>query len=44
MMTFRKLSAASVGKMLMSYFTQNTPKPTHDFKVDAGKVLDSETG
>ncbi len=41
MMTFRKLSAASVGKMLMRYFTEHTPQPTHDFSVDPGKVRDN---
>jgi len=30
MMTFRKLAAASAGKLLRAYFTENTPEPIHD--------------
>jgi energy-coupling factor transporter ATP-binding protein EcfA2 len=30
MMTFRKLAAASAGKLIRSYFTENTPAPTGD--------------
>lgn len=41
MMTFRKLAAGSVGKLLRAYFTENTPESTHDFRIDLGKVADS---
>lgn len=41
MMTFRKLSAASVGSLIAAYFTENTPDPTHDFRTMPGKQLDS---
>ena len=30
MMNFRKLAAASRGKLLRKYFTENTPEPIHD--------------
>ena len=40
-MTFRKLSASSAGKLLRAYFTENTPDPRHDFRLDPGKQLDS---
>ena len=30
MMNFRKLAAASQGKLLRKYFTENTPEPIHD--------------
>ena len=41
MMTFRKLSANSAGKLLRAYFTENTPDPRHDFRTEIGKQLDS---
>lgn len=41
MMTFRKISAASVGKLIAAYFTEGAPDPTHDFRTDQGRVLDS---
>ena len=41
MMTFRKLAAASAGKLIRAYFTENTQQPTHDFGNDLGKELDS---
>jgi hypothetical protein len=40
-MTFRKLAADSAGKLIRAYFTENTPQPTHDFRTDPGRVLDS---
>ena len=40
-MTFRKLAAASAGKLIRAYFTENTPQPAHDFRTDPGRVLDS---
>ena len=40
-MKFRKLAAGSAGKLLRAYFTENTPDPRHDFRVDPGKELDS---
>ena len=30
MMTFRKLAAASAGRLLRAYFTESTPEPSHD--------------
>ncbi len=41
MMTFRKLAADSAGKLIRAYFTENTPQPTHDFRTEVGKELDS---
>ncbi len=41
MMTFRKLAADSAGKLIRAYFTENTPQPTHDFRIDLGKEVDS---
>ncbi len=41
MMTFRKISAASVGAQIAAYFTENTPDPDHDFRTDPGRKLDS---
>ncbi|MHB0671724.1 MobF family relaxase [Roseomonas mucosa] len=40
MMTFRKLAAASAGKLIRAYFTENTPEPIHDPAVTPGKHLD----
>jgi len=40
-MTFRKLAADSAGKLIRAYFTENTPQPTHDFRTDLGKEVDS---
>lgn len=41
MMNFRKISAASKGKLLLRYFTEDTPEPIHQ-AVDAhGRKLDS---
>ncbi len=40
MMTFRKLAAASAGKLLRAYFTEDTPEPTHDPNLAAGRRLD----
>ena len=40
MMTFRKLAAASAGKLLRAYFTENTPEPAHDPDVTPGRHLD----
>ncbi len=42
MMNFRKISAASKGKLLLRYFTEDTPEPIHAAAVDAnGRQLDS---
>lgn len=42
MMNFRKISAASKGKLLLRYFTEDTPEPIHPPAVDAqGRHLDS---
>jgi len=41
MMTFRKLSASSVGRLIAAYFTENAPDPAHDFRLSADKVADS---
>lgn len=42
MMNFRKISAASKGKLLLRYFTEDTPEPIHSQAVDAqGRKLDS---
>ncbi|UZO94698.1 MobF family relaxase [Roseomonas mucosa] len=40
MMTFRKLAAASAGKLIRAYFTENTPEPIHDPDVTPGKHFD----
>ncbi|WP_424140113.1 MobF family relaxase [Roseomonas chloroacetimidivorans] len=40
MMTFRKLAAASAGKLIRAYFTENTPEPIHDPVTTPGKHLD----
>lgn len=41
MMTFRKLAAASSGKLLRAYFTENTPEPIHDPNTALGPQLDA---
>ena len=42
MMNFRKISAASKGKLLLRYFTEDTPEPIHASPVDEnGRNLDS---
>ena len=40
MINFRKLAAASVGKLLRAYFTENTPEPIHDPDRTPGRQLD----
>lgn len=40
-MTFRKLAAASAGKLLRAYFTENTPEPAHDPAITPGRQLDA---
>ncbi|USQ74186.1 relaxase domain-containing protein (plasmid) [Roseomonas mucosa] len=40
MMTFRKLAAASSGKLLRAYFTESTPEPASDAPVQRGRHLD----
>ena len=40
MMTFRKLSAAGLGKLLRAYFTENTPETAHDPATTPGRHLD----
>ena len=41
MMNFRKIAAASKGRLLLRYFTENTPEPIHPAGVDAaGRQLD----
>ena len=41
MMNFRKIAAASKGKLLLRYFTENTPEPIHPAGIDpAGRQLD----
>ena len=40
MMTFRKLAAASSGKLLRAYFTESTPEPASDASVQRGRHLD----
>ena len=40
MMTFRKLAAASSGKLLRAYFTENTPEPARDPATTPGRHLD----
>jgi hypothetical protein len=41
MMNFRKIAAASKGRLLLRYFTENTPEPIHPPGVDAaGRQLD----
>ena len=40
-MNFRKIAAASAGRLLLRYFTENTPEPIHPPPVDAdGRRLD----
>ena len=34
-MNFRKIAAASAGRLLLRYFTENTPEPIHPAPVDA---------
>ena len=42
MMNFRKISATSKGKILLRYFTEDTPEPIHPPALDAnGRHLDS---
>ena len=42
MMNFRKIAAASKGRLLLRYFTENTPEPIHPPALDtAGRQLDS---
>ena len=42
MMNFRKISASSQGKILLRYFTEDTPEPIHPPALDAnGRHLDS---
>jgi len=42
MMNFRKLAASSKGRLLLRYFTENTPEPIHEAGVAAaGRQLDS---
>jgi hypothetical protein len=42
MMNFRKLAAASKGRALLRYFTEDTPEPIHEPGVAAaGRQLDS---
>ncbi|MEO8713915.1 MAG: MobF family relaxase, partial [Acetobacteraceae bacterium] len=41
MMNFRKIAAASKGRLLLRYFTEDTPEPTHPAPVDAaGRQLE----
>lgn len=41
MLNFRKIAAASKGKLLLRYFTENTPEPIHPAPVDAlGRTLE----
>ena len=40
MMTFRKLAAASSGKLLRAYFTESAPEPASDQIVQRGRHLD----
>ena len=40
MINFRKLAAASSGKLLRAYFTENTPEPIHDPAITPGRQLD----
>ena len=41
MMNFRKIAAASKGRLLLRYFTENTPEPIHPSVLDAaGRQLD----
>jgi energy-coupling factor transporter ATP-binding protein EcfA2 len=51
MMTFRKLAAASSGRLLRAYFTENTPEPSHDIETlgeaafgDGGRLTAYYTG
>src|SRR4051812_8660885 len=41
MMNFRKIAAASQGRLILRYFTENTPEPTHPLALDeAGRQLE----
>ena len=41
MMNFRKIAAASKGRLLLRYFTENTPEPIHPAALDAaGRQLE----
>ncbi|HJT76999.1 MAG TPA: MobF family relaxase, partial [Gemmataceae bacterium] len=41
MMNFRKIAAASKGRLILRYFTENTPEPIHPSPVDAaGRQLE----
>jgi len=41
MMNFRKIAAASKGRLLLRYFTEDTPEPSHPPPVDdAGRQLE----
>ena len=40
MMPFRKLSAASKGKLLLAYFTESRSEPARDPGLATGKVLE----
>jgi len=42
MMTFRKISASSQGRLVTAYFTQDVPESEHDFAVDPGRVPDGD--
>ncbi|WP_308721276.1 MobF family relaxase [Komagataeibacter xylinus] len=44
MMTFRKISAESSGRLITAYFTQELPEPEHDFRTRPGKVPDADGG
>ncbi|MBV1835391.1 MobF family relaxase [Novacetimonas pomaceti] len=44
MMTFRKISAESSGRLITAYFTQELPDPEHDFRAHPGKVPDADGG
>jgi hypothetical protein len=41
MMTFRKLAAASQGRLLRAYFTEDTPEPSHDIAQGHGPEADA---
>ncbi|WP_338929236.1 MobF family relaxase (plasmid) [Roseomonas mucosa] len=41
MMTFRKLAAASAGKLLRAYFTEGTPETRQDPAITPGRQLDA---
>ncbi|WP_265000727.1 relaxase domain-containing protein, partial [Komagataeibacter europaeus] len=42
MMTFRKISAESTGRLITAYFTQELSDPEHDFRTLPGKVSDAD--